>query len=381
MMAEQIFTNARIVLADDVIEGTISVEDGFITAIDTGASRNGAAIDLQGDYLMPGFVELHTDNLEKHMTPRPKAEWPPVSAVIAHDGQMAMNGITTVLDAMGLGDVNQGSARMARLNDMIDGIGEAQAKNLLKAEHFLHLRCEVSYPDLSTVLDCQIGNPHIRMLSVMDHTPGQRQFVSLDAYYTYYQGKYGLSDGEMKAFIESRQRDHERHSEKHRKLVVELARLHGIVLASHDDATVDHVAEAVEDGIRVAEFPTTVEAAKASHDAGLQVLMGGPNIVRGKSHSGNVSARELARLGYLDVISSDYVPHSLLFSALQLVDEFEDITLPHAIRLISKTPAESIGLADRGELSVGKRADLVHVHHTPHHPVIRGVWSKGRRIG
>ena len=381
MMGEQIFTNARIVLADEVIAGTVSVQDGLITAIDAGPSRHAAAIDLEGDYLMPGFVELHTDNLEKHMTPRPKAEWPPVSAVIAHDGQMAMNGITTVLDAMGLGDVNQGSARMARLNDMIEGIGEAQAKNLLKAEHFLHLRCEVSYPDLPTVLDRQIGNPHIRMLSVMDHTPGQRQFVSLDAYYTYYQGKYGLSDDEMKAFIESRQRDHARHSEKHRKLVVELARLHGIVLASHDDATVDHVAEAVEDGIRVAEFPTTVEAAKASHDAGLQVLMGGPNIVRGKSHSGNVSARELARLGYLDVISSDYVPHSLLFSALQLVYEFEDITLPHAIRLISKTPAESIGLTDRGELAVGKRADLVHVHHTPHHPVIRGVWSKGRRIG
>ncbi|MCF8468532.1 MAG: alpha-D-ribose 1-methylphosphonate 5-triphosphate diphosphatase [Sneathiella sp.] len=379
-MAEQIFTNARIILADQVIAGCLRLKDGIIADIDEGPSGAASAVDLAGDYLMPGFVELHTDNLEKHMTPRPKAEWPPVSAVIAHDGQMALNGITTVLDAMGLGDVNQGSARIERLNDMIKGIGDAREKKLLRSDHYLHLRCEVSYPDLPTVLDRQIGNPYIRMLSVMDHTPGQRQFVSLDAYYTYYQGKYGLSDGEMEAFIASRKQDHARHSHAHRKMVVELARLHSIVLASHDDATIDHVAEAVEDGIVVAEFPTTVEAAKASHNAGLQVLMGGPNIVRGKSHSGNVSARELARLGYLDVISSDYVPHSLLFSALHLVGEVNDISLPHAIRLISKTPAESIGLTDRGEIAVGKRADLVHVHPTPDHPVIRGVWSEGRRV-
>ncbi len=379
-MSEQIFTNAKIVLADEVMEGSIVIRDGVIMDVDDKSSDVSGVLDLEGDYLMPGFVELHTDNLEKLMTPRPKAEWPPISAIIAHDGQMAINGITTVLDAMGLGDVNQGSARISQLNDMIVGIGEAQDKNLLRAEHYLHLRCEVSYPDMAKVLDRHIDKPSIRLLSVMDHTPGQRQFVSLDAYYTYYQGKYGLSDSEMKDFIVSRKRDHLQYSQEHRLLGVNLAQEHNIVLASHDDATVEHVSDAVEDGIKVAEFPTTIEAAKASHEAGLQVLMGGPNIVRGKSHSGNVSARDLAKLGYLDVISSDYVPHSLLFSAMQLAEDFEDISLPHAIRLISKTPALSIGFADRGEIAVGKRADLVHVRHEPHHPIIRGVWSKGRRV-
>ncbi len=379
-MAEEIFTNAKIVLADQVITGSVQVRDGKIVDICDSRSGLSAAHDLDGDYLMPGFVELHTDNLEKHMTPRPKAEWPSTSAAIAHDSQLAISGITTVLDALALGDVNQGSARIGRLKDMIDGIQEASKENLLRADHYLHLRCEVSYPDMAEALDGVVDRPGVRLISVMDHTPGQRQFVSLEAYYTYYQGKYGLTDSQMETFIEDRRADQERHSARHRQHVVATARARGIALASHDDATAGHVREAVEDGIAVAEFPTTVEAARASHEAGLQVMMGGPNIVRGGSHSGNVSARDLADLDLLDVISSDYVPHSLLYSAMLLFDDFEEISLPKSIRLISKNPAQSIGLDDRGEILPGKRADLVHVHHSRHHPVIRAVWSEGKRI-
>lgn len=379
-MPEQIFTNAHIVLANEVVLGSVCVVDGQITDLDSQPARSPGALDLETDYLMPGFVELHTDNIEKHMTPRPKAEWPSTSAAIAHDSQIAVSGITTVLDAIALGDVSQGSSRVRRLKDMIEGINQARDNGLLKADHFLHLRCEVSYPNLAEALDRLAGEPNVLMYSVMDHTPGQRQFVSLDAYYTYYQGKYGLTDSEMESFIADRKRDQERHSHAHRRMVVDLARANGTTLASHDDATTEHVAEAVEDGMSVAEFPTTLEAARSSHEAGLKVMMGGPNIVRGKSHSGNISARELAEKGVLDVISSDYVPHSLLQAAMLLFDDYENIDLPQAIRLISKTPAESIGLNDRGEIAPGKRADLVHVHHSPHHPVIRSVWNKGRRV-
>ncbi len=379
-MAETIFTNAKIVLADEVLNGTVLVRDGKVADICDGRSSLSTAHDLDGDYLMPGFVELHTDNLEKHMTPRPKAEWPSTSAAIAHDSQLAISGITTVLDALALGDVNQGSARIGRLKEMIDGIQEASKENLLRADHYLHLRCEVSYPEMAMALDKVVDQPGVRLISVMDHTPGQRQFVSLEAYYTYYQGKYGLTDSQMEGFIEDRKADQERHSARHRQHVVTTAKSRGIALASHDDATTDHVQEAVEDGIAVAEFPTTVEAARASHEAGLHVMMGGPNIVRGGSHSGNVSARDLADLDLLDVISSDYVPHSLLYSAMLLFDDFEEISLPKSIRLITKNPAESIGLDDRGEIALDKRADLVHAHHSRHHPVIRAVWSEGKRI-
>jgi len=379
-MHEQVFSNARIVLADSVISGNLRVKNGHIDEICEGQCNIRGAIDLEGDLLLPGFIELHTDNLDKHMTPRPKTEWPSTSAAIAHDNQIAASGITTVLDAVALGDVHPGSSRLRRLNDMITSICKAADEKLFRAEHFLHFRCEISYPDLPDTLEPVIDNPRIRLISVMDHTPGQRQFVSLDAYYTYYQSKYGMSDSEMETFVIDRKRDQQRYSRKHRQLVVDTARAFNIALASHDDATKAHVAEAVEDNMSVAEFPTTHEAAEASHKAGLCVMMGGPNIVRGKSHSGNVSARELAEAGYLDVISSDYVPHSLLYSAMMLFNDFKEISLPHAIRLISKNPAKSIGLNDRGEIAEGLRADLVHVHHSPHHPVIRGVWSRGRRI-
>ncbi len=379
-MQEQIFTNAKIVLADEIVSGTLCVRQGKIHDISGRNSALSQAHDLDEDLLLPGLVELHTDNLEKHMTPRPKTEWPSVAAVVSHDNQIASAGITTVFDAIAVGDVNEGSTRVKRLEEMVGSLVHANKENLLRADHLLHLRCEVSYADMAPALDSLANNQLVRMLSVMDHTPGQRQFVSLEAYYIYYQGKYGLNDGEMERFITERKRDQERYSINNRKHVVSTAHNKGFALASHDDATETHVKEAVSDGMTVAEFPTTLEAAKSSHDSGLAVMMGGPNMVRGKSHSGNISAGELAREGFLDIISSDYVPHSLLHAAMLLYEDFDNYDLPSAIRTVTKTPADRVGLTDRGEISLGKRADLIHVHHSHYHPIIKGVWREGNRV-
>ncbi len=379
-MTEQIFTNAKLVLANEVIDGAVQVKDGKISDISDRPSNIPGAEDMGGDYLMPGLVELHTDNLDKHLTPRPKTRWPATAAVVAHDNQVASAGITTVFDAVSIGDVNEGSERIVRLIESVTALEHALENELLRADHKLHLRCETSFPGMVEALGQLIDLPLVSMLSVMDHTPGQRQFVSLDAYYTYYQGKYGLNDEEMRKFIATRRRDAELYSEKHRRHVVEQAHAKGLALASHDDATEAHVAEAVADKMTVAEFPTTLEAAKASHEGGLGVMMGGPNLVRGGSHSGNVAAGDLAKQGYLDIISSDYVPHSLLHGAMKLFDEFEGYDLPRAIRTVSLNPATQVGLDDRGEIALGKRGDLIRVHHSPHHPIVRGVWREGLRV-
>ncbi|MBO6807986.1 alpha-D-ribose 1-methylphosphonate 5-triphosphate diphosphatase [Thalassospira sp.] len=379
-MTEQIFTNAKLVLANEVIEGAVQVNDGKISDISDRPSNIPGAEDMGGDYLMPGLVELHTDNLDKHLTPRPKTRWPATAAVVAHDNQVASAGITTVFDAVSIGDVNEGSERIVRLIESVTALEHALENELLRADHKLHLRCETSFPGMVEALGQLIDLPLVSMLSVMDHTPGQRQFVSLDAYYTYYQGKYGLNDEEMRKFIATRRRDAELYSEKHRRHVVAQAHAKGLALASHDDATEAHVAEAVADKMTVAEFPTTLEAAKASHEGGLGVMMGGPNLVRGGSHSGNVAAGDLAKKGYLDIISSDYVPHSLLHGAMKLFDEFEGYDLPRAIRTVSLNPATQVGLDDRGEIALGKRGDLIRVHHSPHHPIVRGVWREGVRV-
>src|SRR5204862_8124440 len=154
----------------------------------------------------------------------------------------------------------------------------------------------------------------------------------------------------------------------------------GVPLASHDDTTDENVTDAIRDKVAVAEFPTTIEAARGLHEAGISILMGAPNVVRGGSHSGNIAAADLAREGYLDILSSDYIPSSLLMGALQLNERIASITLPEAVRTVTKAPAQAVGLNDRGEIALGKRADLIRVHVGAGIPVVRSVWRAGQRV-
>ncbi|MDP9836454.1 alpha-D-ribose 1-methylphosphonate 5-triphosphate diphosphatase [Neorhizobium huautlense] len=378
MTQETIFTNCAIVLADEIVTGRVLVRDGKIADISTGHSN--AGIDLNGDYLLPGCVELHTDHLETHFQPRPKVRWNMDAALQAHDGQVASSGITTVFDALRVGiddDTDLGPADMAA---MATKISQANAAGRLRAEHFIHLRCEVSMADVAEQFDMMEGNDRVRLASLMDHAPGQRQFVSLEAYRIYYQGKKKLSNAEFDAFCTRRIAESEANSDRNRKRIAELCHGAGIAIASHDDATAAHVAEGVELGIALAEFPTTIEAAVLSREAGLQVLMGAPNVVRGGSHSGNVSALDLLEKGALDILSSDYIPFSMMQAAFVLFDKgLAD--LPQAVRLISDNPARAAGLADRGRIEVGRRADLVRVRaERDLPPVVVGVWREGNRV-
>jgi alpha-D-ribose 1-methylphosphonate 5-triphosphate diphosphatase len=182
-MSEQIYTNARIVLADELVEGTLVVRDGRIADISPGTTRGGE--DFGGDTLIPGCVELHTDHLETHLQPRPRVRWNMDAALQAHDGQIATSGITTVFDALRVGlegDTEFGAEEMSM---MAAAIASAGADGRLRADHFIHLRCEVSVPDVIEHFDTLRDNPRVRLASVMDHAPGQRQFVSLDAYRVY----------------------------------------------------------------------------------------------------------------------------------------------------------------------------------------------------
>jgi alpha-D-ribose 1-methylphosphonate 5-triphosphate diphosphatase len=252
---------------------------------------------------------------------------------------------------------------------------------MLRCEHFLHLRCEVPMPDVIAEASELIGRPEVRLMSLMDHTPGQRQFRDEEKLRTYYRGKSGgLTDAALDVLFDRRRDYAARYGAGNYRALVELARQHGIPIASHDDTTSEHVTQSVQDGVAIAEFPTTFEAAKALHAAGVRVLMGAPNLVRGGSHSGNVGTAELAEAGVLDVLSSDYVPASLLMAAFALPNTVPAITLPSALRTVTKTPAEAVGLGDRGEIAIGKRADIVRVQIAQGLPVVRSVWRGGRRV-
>lgn len=377
-MSETVFSNAQIVLPDEVIRGCLVVRDGRIAEIDAGSSRVGD--DIEGDFLIPGLVELHTDHLENHYRPRPGVFWDPLAALHAHDAQIAGSGITTVFDAVRIGSDIDLPDMLSHARHLVDAVRAGGAGGWLRAEHFIHLRCELPSHDVVDHFDALANHPTTRLASVMDHTPGQRQFRSLDAYKRFYAKQMGRSPEELQSYLDARLAEHKRYSAPNRQAIVSRARAMGIALASHDDATLAHVEEAEADGVAIAEFPTTLEAASAAHEAGLAILMGAPNVVRGKSHSGNISATDLVEAGLLDILSSDYVPFALLQAVFVLPQRIEGLALPAALATVTANPARAAGLDDRGEIMTGKRADLVRVAAQAPLPVARGVWREGLRV-
>jgi alpha-D-ribose 1-methylphosphonate 5-triphosphate diphosphatase len=226
-----------------------------------------------------------------------------------------------------------------------------------------------------------IGRSDVRLASLMDHTPGQRQFRDQNKLRDYYRGKKGsLTDADLDQLFQKRLDNQAAYAAANYRQLVDLAQAHATPLASHDDTTLDHVADAIRDRVAIAEFPTTVEAAEALHDANIRVLMGAPNLVRGGSHAGNVATADLAQAGMLDVLSSDYMPASLLMAALRLPAVAPGIDLAAAVRTVTKTPAEAVGLDDRGEIATGKRADLIRVHTAGDVPMVRSTWQRGSRV-
>jgi alpha-D-ribose 1-methylphosphonate 5-triphosphate diphosphatase len=378
---ETIMGNARIVLADRVIKrGWVAFAHGRIAEFGEGEAP-GRAEDAAGDLVMPGLIELHTDHLEAHYVPRPKVIWDPIAAVVSYDGQLATSGITTVLDSLRVWREDGAEDVDGRAVVLAEAISAAREANLLRADHFLHLRCEIPMPSVVEEAKELIDRPDVRLMSLMDHTPGQRQFRDEVKLRDYYRGKGGgMTDAELDVLFERRFAYQKAYAATNMREIVELAHQYEIPLASHDDTTEENVIDAVRDRVSVAEFPTTMKAARGLHQAGIGILMGAPNVVRGGSHSGNVAAVDLAREGLLDILSSDYIPSSLLMAALQLPQRVPAIDLASAVRTVTKTPAEAVGLADRGEIAIGKRADLIRVHIARDIPVVRSVWREGRRV-
>lgn len=381
MTAVRIFENAMVVTADDQFHGYVVAEAGQIIEVGRGKAPE-RGHDLGGDYLMPGLVEIHTDNLEAHYVPRPKVSWDVTSAVMSYDAQIATSGITTVFDSLRIGiDEHETKAGMgAQTTILADAIARLRDEGHLRADHLTHVRCEIPAPDVVSALADFIANRDVHLISLMDHTPGQRQFRDIEKYFIYYGGKTGKSEDEMRRVVSARQSVGAARAVIQRPAVVQLARRRKIPLASHDDTTREEVRQSIAEGVSIAEFPTTIEAAADSREAGMATVMGAPNVVRGGSHSGNVAARTLAAAGVLDILSSDYVPASLLLGALALQDVPGIGGLAGAIRLVSKNPAQATGLHDRGELAIGKRADLLRVAIAGRQPVLREVYRLARRV-
>lgn len=377
-MTDTILTNARLILENEVVTGTIVFDEAGIRAVDQGASQLPGAIDAGGDFVAPGMVEMHTDNMEKHFMPRPKVFWPNgLAAALVHDAQMAAAGVTTVYDAVCAG--TPFSAKDYRKDifvDVMKSLAEGDALGVFRIDHRVHMRCELTSPDLIADIEPYIENPLVQLVSLMDHTPGQRQWRDIAHLKTYSIGS-GKTAEEFETDLVERAKE-SGNVPKNWRSVVDIFSARGIPLATHDDTTLEHVEAGVASGAVISEFPTTVEAAQAAKARGLATVAGAPNVVRGGSHSGGVSVSELAELGALDGLSSDYVPSSLL-QAVLVLNRKSAITLPDAMGMVTWKVADILGLGDRGHLKPGLRADILRFSVVQDTPVIRAVWSNGAR--
>ncbi|MGG5818716.1 alpha-D-ribose 1-methylphosphonate 5-triphosphate diphosphatase [Falsiroseomonas sp. HW251] len=379
MTAETILTHALLVLPDEVLPGTIVIRGERIAEVQPGRSHLAAATDLGGDHVIPGIVDVHTDNLERQVSPRATARWPSRSAMLAHDQQTAAAGVTTVLDALCLGDLGFDAGRTQTFRDGVADLDALSGTDLLKSEHFLHLRCELPARDMVELVETVADHPLVRMVSLMDHSPGVGQYRDIPRYKAMRIRQMQLPPDQVDRRIDELLEQRARLRDRQRAWLLERVRHRDLPLASHDDDSPEGVAQNARDGITISEFPVAMEAAQAARALGVEVVAGAPNIVRGGSHSGNVAAADLVKAGAVDVLASDYVPPAMI-EAAWIAASSGAIGLPAAIAMVTDRAARMVHLHDRGRIEAGLRADLVQVRPHEGHAVVRKVWRAGERI-
>jgi alpha-D-ribose 1-methylphosphonate 5-triphosphate diphosphatase len=374
-------TDLRVVLPDRVLErGSIRIDGPIITEIIEGnPSRSSLGIAAHGMTAIPGVIDIHGDMLEREIEPRPGTFFPAEVAVQQLDKRLAANGITTAFAAVALGDrPDENDNHVRNANRMIEQIETLQnmRPNLL-CDILVHARVEVTHQSAVQVIATLLERSLVNLLSLMDHSPGQGQFRDMDRYVRYYSKYYGGDPVQIAAEAEARMARGDSVWNA-AEGVAHLARVSGVPLASHDDDTPAKVAQMLQMGASVSEFPVTLEAAIAAREHGMHVAMGAPNVLRGGSHSGNLAAIDGIRAGAVDVLATDYHPASPVLAAFKLANT-QELELFESVKLISENAAKSVGLHDRGRLEPGLRADITLVEDLSV-PRVRATFREGRAI-
>ncbi|WP_024805967.1 alpha-D-ribose 1-methylphosphonate 5-triphosphate diphosphatase [Nocardia sp. BMG51109] len=376
--ADYVLGHVRAVLSDRILEDArIVVRDNRIAAVDPHPAGSAADVDGQGLLCLPGLVDTHSDGLENERLPRPGAELPVEFAMLSFEGKLRAAGVTTVFHGVGFEESHgRGMPRTVQQARTVCGAVDSHRGGLI--DHRILYRLDVrSAEGLAALQDRLDRVPDGALVSHEDHTPGQGQYADRAYYERYLAGRRGMSAAEARDHVDQLIADRDRMLGVREQSLRWLgARAERIRLLGHDPSSAEEIAELVGRGGTIAEFPTTVEAARAARERRLPVVMGAPNILRGGSHNGNASGRDLVRQGLVTAVASDYLPSGLLAAAMLLVAEGL-ATLPAAVGLVTSGPAEVAGLADRGRLAPGLRADLVLAEARAPWPVVRSVLSVG----
>jgi len=374
---KMLIMNARIVLADSIIDNAcLLIENGNIIAINPVRMVADEIIDLQGKVLMPGMIDLHCDALEKEVEPRPGVHFPLDFACSQADKRNAAAGITTIYHALSFAHEELGvrnnnfAAQIARAIHVWNPFG--------LVDNRVHCRYEITDETGLPILKKLIEDKAMHLISMMDHTPGQGQFKDMAAYSNYLTRTYKKTTDEIEVILE-RKLEAATGAFARMEELAYAAHAAGISVASHDDDSIERVETMNSIGADISEFPITLEAAQAAKASGMYTVFGAPNILRGKSQSGSMKAIEAIHEGVADCLCADYSPASLIVAIFK-IPELSNLDLAAAIRLVTKNPAKAARLEDRGEIAVGKRADLIAIDMPAGLPQVSQVWSKGISI-
>ena len=372
-------THANLIVSNSILEdASLWIKDGIIEKINpqSVSGKDVEEIDLQGKMIMPGIIDLHCDAVEKEVQPRPNVYFPLDFACSQADKRNASAGITTCYHALSFAQEEFG----VRNNDFAAEVAQAihDWNQHALIDNRVHCRYEITDESALPILKNLLRNGAMHLISMMDHTPGQGQFKNLAAYRDFQMQNYQKSEAEIETFVEKKLASSSSALARMQELA-EVAHQAGISVASHDDDSVERIETMTQIGGDISEFPVTLEAARAAREAGMRTVFGAPNILRGKSQSGSMKAIDAIAHGVADCLCADYSPASLL-AAVFRIPEISDLDLPASVRLVTLNPAQAVQLNDRGEIAVGKRADLIAVDPSADVPQVCDVWSQGTHV-
>ncbi|MCB9496702.1 MAG: phosphonate metabolism protein PhnM [Fibrobacteria bacterium] len=370
--------NCKAVLPHGVLEdAVVRVEDGVVAGISQGESA-GRGVDAGGTWLLPGFVDMHSDAIEKAIEPRPGARFPTEIGVRELDRCLAAWGVTTIYHSLSFAEMEQGLRSNAFAASLIDQIVELAPR--LRVDTRIHARFEVTDLEAVPHLERLLDQGRIELLSFMDHSPGQGQYRDEDAYRAYYGKVYGLTTEKLDQILDRKRRAIEEGVIGAVEAMAAICRSRGVAMASHDDDSPRKIEWCVSHGVSMSEFPVDLDTARHARDAGLVSCLGAPNLVRGGSQAGNMSVRTAIEAGLGDVLCSDYLPQSLLH-AVFLLPSWGVMPIEKAVAMASSAPAKALGIADRvGSIREGLSADLILVADRHGLPDIVRTWSRGREV-